>query len=300
MAEPRSSYSARRRRDHRDFGALAGPAIIVFSTLLLAPVGFMFAISLLDWPGLTKPWAFVGVANYVALASDSFFRTAIVNTSIHLVFGIGIIIPVAFVLGYFLAQRPRGHGVFRTIFFTPTMLAVSALAMVFVGVYVQGGILNSILRSLGLESLTRSWLGDTTTALAAIIAVDVWAGVGFYAVLFYASLSGIPDEIYEAARIDGAGRWTSLLRIAVPMSRDFIGIMTMLLFLWILLGAAQNVLLLTKGGPGQVTMTLGYFLYTQAFRAGNIGYSQAIGVFIFAVGLCGMAAIRFVSRRNAT
>jgi multiple sugar transport system permease protein len=267
--------------------------------LLIAPVAFMFAISLVDWPGLTKPWIFVGLGNYISMADDTFLRTAIINTAVHLVTGIGVIIPAAIVIGYFLARRPRGHSAIGTVLFSPAMLSVSALAMVFVGLYLQEGILNTVLRSLGLEGLTRSWLGDPSTALGAIIAVDVWAGIGFYAILFYASVSGIPEEIYESARIDGAGPWTSLWRIAVPMSRDFIGVMIMLLFLWILLGAAQNVLLLTKGGPGQHTLTLGYYLYAQAFRSGNIGYSQAIGVLVFVIGVTGMALIRIVSRRGA-
>ncbi|MCZ7536122.1 MAG: hypothetical protein M5T61_09470 [Acidimicrobiia bacterium] len=110
MSRPIDRALSSRARDRRDFALFAGPAVLLFGGLLMAPVAFMFAISLLEWPGLTKPWRFVGLENYARLLSDDFFWRAATNTVVHLVVGIAIIMPIAFLLGYFLAQRRPGTG----------------------------------------------------------------------------------------------------------------------------------------------------------------------------------------------
>jgi multiple sugar transport system permease protein len=207
-----------------------------------------------------------------------------------------LIMPVSFMLGFFLSLRPLGYRLLRTIFFLPGMLSVPALAMIFVGIYLPDGIINHFLRLFGLDALTRVWLADKTTSLAAVIAVDLWGGIGWYAVMFYASLSNINRELYEAAQMDGANYWTIMWRIAFPLSINFFGVMSMLLFLWILMGSAQNVLLLTSGGPGDSSLTLGFYLYRQAFENRYLGYSQTIGVFIFTVGILGTLLIRRLTR----
>jgi multiple sugar transport system permease protein len=293
------NYHRRKRaRDRRTFLLLGAPGLIWYMLLMVWPLIYMFYISLLRWDGMLKPKTFIGLANYTRMIADPHFHHAAVNTGIHLLIGIPAVMPVAFILGFFLSQRPAGYRLLRVIFFIPAMASVAALAMMFVGIYLPDGILNTLLRGVGLEELTRVWLANTKTALPSIIAIDVWSGIGFYSVLFFAALSNVSDEIYEAALLDGAGLWTSMWRIAFPLSLDFFGLFTMLHFLWILLGAAQNVLLLTKGGPGDHTLTLGYYLYDQAFLSRRLGYSQALGVFIFIIGVLGMLIIRRLTMRR--
>ena len=176
------------------------------------------------------------------------------------------------------------------------MLSVSALSMMFLGLYLPDGIINFVLRAVGLESWTRVWLSDPDTALGAVIFTDMWAAIGFYSVLFFASISGIPKELFEAAEIDGATYWGKLWRIAFPITRDFVGVVMMLIYIWTLANSAQIVLLLTRGRPGTSSLTLSYYLYEQAFVTDRLGYSQAIGVFIFVIGLAGMLVIRRVMR----
>jgi multiple sugar transport system permease protein len=200
-------------------------------------------------------------------------------------------------LGFFLSLRKPGYRLFRTVFFSPAMISVAALAMIFMGIYLPDGILNKLLESIGLDSFTRIWLANPSTALGAVIAMDIWGGIGFYGVLFFAALANTPEELYEAARIDGASYWDMMWRIAFPLTIDFFGVAVTLQFLWILSGAAQNVLLLTKGGPGTATLTLGYYLYEQAFLTQHMGYSQAIGVVIFVIGLAGILIIRRITSR---
>ena len=176
------------------------------------------------------------------------------------------------------------------------MLSVAALAMIFLGVYRPDGMLNSFLNSLGFEATNRVWLMNKSTALFCLIAIDIWGGIGFYSVLFFAALASLPDELYEAAMLDGAGYWTILWKIAFPLMIDFIGIVVVLQFLGILSGAAYMILL-TNGGPGTATFTLGFYLYDQAFLTHRLGYSQAIGVLLFFIGIVAIILIRRISSR---
>ena len=205
---------------------------------------------------------------------------------------------LAFMLGYFLSLRPPGYRILSVIFFTAALFSLPARAMMFLGVYMPDGILNSFLEAVGLDDWTRVWLADANTAFPAVLAVDLWGGIGFTAVLFAARISGISPEVYEAAEIDGASHWTRMWRITFPMILGYVGVLTMLQFLWLLLLSAQNVLLLTKGGPGNSTMTLSYYMYDQAFESSRIGYSQAIGVLLFVIGLVGVVVIRRVLRER--
>src|SRR5262249_41213743 len=130
------------------------------------------------------------------------------------------------------------------------------------------------------------------------IAIDIWGNIGFFAVLFFAALAALPEELFEAARLDGASAWDILWRIAFPLTRDFFGVGMVLLYLWLIYGSAQDVLILTRGGPGDRTFTLGFMLYEQAFSAKHLGYSQALAVFLFVLGITGILLIRRLTRRE--
>jgi multiple sugar transport system permease protein len=278
------------------FIAFAFPALVWFIAWMIYPLFNMFYISTLKWDGLIQKSSFVGLANYARILIDPHFMNAARNTAIHMAVALpGVVIP-AFMLGFFLSLRLPGYRLLRTILFIPAMISVAALAMIFIGIYMPDGILNLGLRAIGLDSLTHVWLADTKTVLGSVIALDFWTGIGFYAVLFFAMMSNLPNEVFEAARLDGASLWTMMWRIAFPLSKGFFGVIMMLQFLWILSGAAQNVLILTKGGPGDYSLTLGYYLYSQAFITQRMGYSQAIGVVLFVVGIVGLVIIRRVFR----
>jgi multiple sugar transport system permease protein len=285
-------YQKKRARDRRAFLIFALPALLWFALWMLWPLANMFYISTLRWDGLVKPSQFIGLDNYTRMFRDPHFMNGLRNTAKHLLVAIPAVMIPSYMLGFFLSLRLRGYRLLRLLFFSPAMISVAALAVMFYGVYMPEGILNSVLRFVGLESLTRSWLADPSTVLGAIIFLDIWAGIGFYAVLFFAVLSNMPIELYQAALLDGASLWTIMWRIAFPLIRGFFGLATVLHFLWILLGAAQNVLILTRGGPGDYSLTLGYYLYDQAFLTQRLGYSQAIGVFVFIIGIAGLVIIR--------
>jgi multiple sugar transport system permease protein len=293
------SYHQRKAaRDRRAFILFVAPAMIAFAVVMLWPLINLFYLSLMDWQGLIKPKLFIGLDNFIHLVSDRHFLRALANTGIHILVSMpGVLLP-AFMLGFFLSQRHRGYRLMRLIFFSPAMISVTAIAMIFVGVYLPDGILNTVLRAVGLSNWTVPWLGNSSTVLFAIIAIDLFGGIGYYAVLYSAALYSIPSDLFEAALLDGAGQWTVMWKIGFPLILDFFGVTAMLHLMWILMGAAQNVLLLTQGGPGDYSLTLGYYLYSTAFKSNQLGYSQAIGVIIFVVGIAGMMLIQKVTHRN--
>ena len=277
---------------------LAAPAVLWFAVFMVGPLVSVFYLSTLDWGGLLADGNFIGLDNYERLFSDPVIRVAAANTAKQLAIVLPTMILLAFMLGYFLSLRPPGYRILSVIFFTAALFSLPARAMMFLGVYMPDGILNSFLEAVGLDDWTRVWLADANTAFPAVLAVDLWGGIGFTAVLFAARVSGISPEVYEAAEIDGASHWTRMWRITFPMILGYVGVLTMLQFLWLLLLSAQNVLLLTKGGPGNSTMTLSYYMYDQAFESSRIGYSQAIGVLLFVIGLVGVVVIRRVLRER--
>jgi len=300
MAPANVAYHRRLvRRQRITFLLLVAPALLWFMAFMLWPLVNMFYISTTHWDGLPLPQTFVFLDNYGRLLRDPNIAIGLRNTSIHLVVGILGVVPFAFILGFFLSLRLPGYRIFRTIFFSPSMISVAALAMIFLGVYRPDGMLNALLKAVGLAGLTRLWLANQSTALGALIAIDLWGGIGFNSVLFFAALGGIPEELYEAARLDGAGYWAIMWQIAFPLMLDMFGVVMVLQFLYILSGAAQNVILLTNGGPGTATTTLGYYLYAQAFINQRLGYSQAIAVVIFFVGIVVILLIRRVTARLA-
>ena len=248
------------------------------------------------WDGLNLPKNYIFLDNFVRLFNDPKIAVAFRNTGTYLLVGILGIVPFAFMLGFFLSLRKPGYRLLRTIFFSPSMLSVAALAMIFLGIYRPDGMLNSFLTALGFDFTNQVWLMNKSTALFSLIAIDIWGGIGFNSVLFFAALSSLPEELYEAAMLDGAGYWTIMWKIAFPLMIDFVGIVTVLQFLGILSGAAYMILL-TNGGPGTATFTLGFYLYDQAFLTHRLGYSQAIGVMLFFIGIIAIVLIRRIASR---
>lgn len=268
------------------------PALAWFVFFTIGPLFAMFYISTLNWRSIIGKSSPAGIANYQNMLSSDVFYTSLINTIIQLALMIPIMIPVAFMVGYYLTLKPRGHRVLRVILFTPGLISISATAMVFYAALGPQGLVNGVLDAVGLEGITRPWLASTQTALLSIIAIGLWQGIGFTAVLFAARLESINRDLFEAAKLDGASEWRIMWRIAFPVSLDFVGTLTMLQFLWTLFSSAGLILLLTRGGPGLSTTTLSLLIYQKAFFENDLGYSQAVGVFLFLFGLIGMLVIR--------
>lgn len=290
---PRFSSADGRGRARRDpLALMAVPALLWYGVFTVGPLVAMFWLSVRDWRGLLAQSSFVGLAKYSEVLSDSLFWSAARNTGVQLLVVLPIMLPLAFALGYYLAQNPRGHSFLRVAFFTPALISLAAKSMIFLSLFAPNGMINNVLQQVGLDFLTTAWLANRSTALGVIIAVDLWGGVGFTAVLFAARIAGIPREVMDAAALDGARQGSLIWKIAYPICREYFGVILMLQFIWILFSSAGQVLLLTRGGPGNASTTLSFLVYDTAFARSDIGYSQAVAVILFGVGGIGVWLIR--------
>ncbi|MGG7463998.1 carbohydrate ABC transporter permease [Plantibacter sp. YIM 135347] len=296
--------SARRARSRKHGRAEAGrlvftlPALVWFLFFTGGPLVALFAYSLTDWRGLIAPRTFVGFGNFERLMRDPVFHQAIGNTVIQLVVTLPIVVVGAFMIAYYLYLRPRGHRIIRALLFTPILLSAPALAMVFLGVFAPSGLVNGALQAVGLQDLVSPWLARADSAFIAILIVIVWSSMSISAVMLASRMNSLPAEVFEAAQLDGCSHWRRMWSIAWPMCREFVGVITMLQFLWTLFSSAAVVLLLTRGGPGNATVNLSFLVYDYAFNQSKVGYSQAIAVALFAVGILGLLGIRRAFRQQ--
>ncbi len=259
--------------------ALVSPWAIAFALFGLYPFLFSLAASFTNYsPIRAANTRFVGVENYARAFGDPAFWGALGNT---VFFVVGTIpFTTALALGLALAVQPafRGRTFFRVGFFLPSVVSVVVLSLVFKGLYAPSGTLNAVLRAIGLP--TPSWLLHPDLALPAIMAMDVWSASGYYMIIFLAGLEAIPRELYDAARLEGAGRWDCFRHITLPLLRP-----TMLFVLVVntvrSLQIFAEVFVMTHGGPLHRTTTVVYYLYEQAFFRFDLGYACAVGYVLF-------------------
>ncbi|AWS40333.1 carbohydrate ABC transporter permease [Streptosporangium sp. 'caverna'] len=275
---------------------LTVPSLVWFAVFSVGPLAAMFVIATLRWKGLLYEPTYIGLENIGRVFADPTFHAAVRNSVIQVAIAIPVMIPLAFMLGYHLTTKPRGYRILSVLYFSPGLISISMTGMIFYGVLSPNGGVNGLLRGIGLDSWATAWLADPSTALPSLIAIDLWRGIGWTAVLFAARLASLPAEVIEAAQIDGAGRMRIMWRIAFPMVKDYVRTLAMLQFLWTLFTSAALILLLTKGGPGTSSTTLSYLVYAKAFSQRDLGYSQVVGVVLLLLGVAGMLLIRALLR----
>lgn len=286
----------RKARKRQNVLLLGLPAAVWYTVFTIGPLFAMFYVALLDWPSFIATKTFVGFENFQTLAADPVFWQATRNSMVQLAVVLPLLVPTAFMLGYYVSLKPRGHRMLRVILFTPALISLAAKSIIFLSVFSPMGLLNGFLTSIGLGALATPWLASSSTAFAMVMVVDLWSGIGFTAILFSARLSSIPAEVFEAADLDGAGHWRRIWGIAYPICKDYFGVLVMLQFIWIFFASAGSILLLTNGGPGNSSTNLSFLVYDKAFTQSQIGYSQAVGLILFFVGILGMFLIRRLFR----
>jgi N-acetylglucosamine transport system permease protein len=284
------------------------PPILLYAVFVISPYAQAFQISATDWGGMSPRYQFVGLSNFHRLLSDRLFWNALRHNGILL-----LVLPVlTIVLGLFLASMlsiggrrdragvngVRGSAVYRLVFFFPQVLSVAIIGVLWQTMYAPNtGLINGVLRGLRLGGLAKPWLGDPRFAFWCILIVMVWSNVGFYVVLFGAALQSVPRDIFEAALLDGAGRATTIVRVAVPLLWDTIQVAWVYLAVLALDGFAI-VQIITNGGPGFASDVVGVRLYTTAFGDGQFGYASAIGVAMFFLTLSVTVLFLRVTRRE--
>lgn len=269
------------RNDLAGWG-FVGPAMIIILGLSLFPAAWAFLLSLQEWNGFADP-ILVGGANYTRLMSDAEFWDAVSHTAVYVV----LFVPASVLTGLFLAvalnRKIRFIGLYRTAIFVP--FVASAVATGILSTYLfspQYGLVNNLLRTVGLPA--QGWLEDPQQAMLVIAIMSLWGQAAFTTVIYLAGLQDIPEELLEAARIDGANRWQTFWRIVWPE----LGPVTVFIGIWQTIGALQLfdlVYTTTRGGPLDATKTIVYFLWEKAFKSLDFGYGSAAAYVLFAVTL---------------
>lgn len=265
------------------------PGFLLYAVFVLWPYSQSFYVAMTDWGGFSPDKDFVGLANFRKLAGDDLFWNALKHNAQMLV-----VLPVATIsLALFFAallsggdRSVRGSDFYRIVFFFPQVMSAVILGILWGFIFHPSlGLLNGTLGAVGLESLQRPWLGDPDLVLWAIAAVVVWSAVGFYMVLFIAGMQSIPHDLYEAATLDGASRWSSFWGITLPLLRDhlqvalvFVGIGALDLF-------ALVQVMAEGGGPSRAADVIARYMYDSAFKQSNFGYATAIGVVLLILTL---------------
>ncbi|MEV4477070.1 sugar ABC transporter permease [Nonomuraea sp. NPDC049504] len=273
------------------------PAFAIYAAFLLWPIGRAVQFSLYDWDGLSVgTWA--GLDNYLAIVADEGLRGAFGHALVLIVFYSVFPLVIGLALAAILNHaKVRGLAFFRTVVFLPQVIAMVVVAVVWRRVYAPDGSLNSLLSALGLDALTRGWLGDYAFALPAVGVVGTWFETGLVTVLLLAGMSRVPADLYEAARLDGAGAVREFFSVTLPSVRAEIAV-ALTLTMIAALRTFDLVYVTTRGGPGESTSVPSYEVYHRAFGLGQVGSAAAIGVtltvLIFVVSF---GVNRFADRR---
>jgi multiple sugar transport system permease protein len=290
---------------HRSTSAgyvFAAPFLLIFTLFMALPIAASLVMSFTSFGlgDLADPLgaSFVGLANYAALFADQTFRQAATNTVLFTVLGVvaTLAIGLAAAIGVNRALG-RLRAIFRVGYYLPVVTSIVAIAVIWRFLLDPDyGLLNDLLRIVGIRPL--NWLGDQNLALPTITAIVVWRNLGNAMVLFLAGLQGIPNEIYEAVSIDGAGRWREFRSITWPLLHAttlFAAVMTTIGYLQIF----EEPFVMTQGGPLNRTLSVSIYMYQQGFNFFHLGYASAIAYTMFVV-IAAVTVVQFRLLRNET
>ena len=271
------------------------PAVILTLMFTIWPTAQALYLSFTNATSLGLNNKFVGLANYIYMFHDKSFIQALTNTAKLMAVVPVITIVCSLVLAFVLNQcKLKEMVLYRTIFYFPNIVSLTVVGIIWSFVFHPNvGIVNKILGAVGLESLQRSWLGDSKTALWCIAFTLLWQAAGYYMVMHIAAMDGISPEIYESATLDGASAWRKLVSITMPLMKDIIGITFVLALSGTINLSFVLSQVMTGGGPNGASSVLLQYMYTQGFVNGNFGYAMAITVFTLAISV----ALSMLSRK---
>lgn len=257
------------------------PNILIFTTFIIIPLFRGLSMSFMDWGVFTSP-KFVGLKNFLLLFKDQVFIITLRNTIVYSICAVLLLLVVSLLLALALSKNSiKGERMFRAVFYIPSLIS-----MVAVGIswrFILGdemGILNYVIRSLGGARIP--WLTNGPMAMMSVIAVTVWAGAGYYMVIFISGLQAIPLELYEAATIDGANRWQEFWRITLPLLKSTV-LVVIVLSTIASFKAYELIVTMTKGGPGYSTKFIVQQVYEVAFIEDRMGYASAMSIVLMMI-----------------
>ncbi|MDD9744052.1 MAG: sugar ABC transporter permease [Marinovum algicola] len=276
------------------------PALVLFALLTILPLIKLLALSFHDveWINREAVWDWVGLANYARLPQDNLLRAGALNTLIFAVVAVALQMLIGFILALLTTRVVRGRVFYRTVFILPILVPGIIIGAIWKLMYSYDfGVLNSLLLWLGLAP--QDWLGNPDLALLSVIVVDVWHWTPFCFLLLLAGLESLPDDIFEAAKIDGASRWQQLRHITLPLMLPTIAV-TFVFRMILAFKVFDEIYLLTGGGPGTSTEVISFTIYRRFFTEDQTGYGAAMSIAVIAVIAAGIiAATRATAGKGA-
>jgi len=250
------------------------PAIIMLIIWVFIPIIGSLPLMFYDYSvlGETK---FIGIDNFKRAFSDPEFFTSIINSIVFVV-----VVPVIQILSILLAllvnKKLKGISVFRTLIYIPVITSMVAVSIIWSFLFDPSGIINTILQNAGITHEPIEFLGNGNTAMISIMFITIWQGLGYYMMLYLAGLQSIPKELEEAAIVDGASRFITLIKVKIPLLKPYIWFCSLNSVISAV-GVFDIVFVMTQGGPNNATLVINYYSYTKAFTDFQFGYSAAIG-----------------------
>lgn len=293
-AAPARRRSTLARRDALVGYLFVAPQFVGIVLFVLVPLALIVYYSFHEWNVLAGTFTFVGLDNIAALFEDPQLLPVLQATT---VFSVGLVVfnlALALTLAVLLNRRWRGVTVFRTIFFSPVVVSLVAWTIVWGFLLQDNGGINGLLQLVGVDG--PNWLREGGTAMASVIVVQVFKNVGLNMVLFLAALQGVPAELQEAARVDGAGNRVVFFRIVLPLISPTILLTSIITIVGSLQVFAQ-IAVLTQGGPGIATTVLVYYLVQQAFDFHHFGYGSTLAIVLFLIVLV-LTVVQWQLRRK--
>jgi len=282
------------------FIAPAGLAIVL---LMAVPMADAVVLSFQNWNGM-KPPSWAGLGNYIRLTQDQTFFRALWHTAYFTVCTAILQTILPLLIASLLNSGIRGSSAFRTLYFMPVIISLAISGLLWAMLFEPNfGPVNTFLRAIGLGAFTQLWLAGANTVMPSVIIVSVWQSLGFYLVIFFAALQGVPKDLYEAAELDGAHAWSRFMNVTVPTIRPVILIVIVLNTINGI-KAFDQIWVMTAGGPNYASATLGTYLYSIAFGAmgasnSRLGYATAIAMVILLLSVVvSMIQIRVGRRRD--
>ncbi|MEV3858761.1 sugar ABC transporter permease [Streptomyces sp. NPDC050095] len=305
VSEEPPAGSGRRRPLTRRFTAwltavsFTVPALVLFGALVLAPIMYALYVSFFNWGGFGSPSDSVGLDNYTKLLDDPVFLGDLWRGLLLVLFSVCVELPFALAMAVALNQKLRGRAVYRMLFFAPYVLSEVITGVLFSMIFApDDGLADKVLGSIGLDGLGGLWFAGQNTVLPTLFLVMTWKYFGFHMMLYLAGLQGIPAELHEAARIDGANAWQRFRHITLPLLGPTIRISVFLS----VIGAIQLfdlVWVVTQGGPDHHSETMAITLFQFGFKRYQIGYASALSIALFLISLVfALAYQRLVMRRD--
>lgn len=256
------------------------PALTIYLIFSVIPIFISFYYSTMSWNGFSE-MQYIGLANFKEVLQDSVFWDSVINNILVVLASVFGQIPIALALALLLNRKIKGAKFFRTIGFMPVVISTVVISITWRMIYnSEYGMINNLLEAVGLGFLQQNWLGDPTWAMIAVCITIIWQYVGLYFIIFLSALQTVPNEILEAAELDGASEWKKTIHVVLPSIWNII-LISIVLCISGSLKTFDLIFVMTSGGPANATEVMATYMYDKTFEGLRYGYGSAISVLIF-------------------